>query len=297
MLARRERWVVTTAEMRTAGLSRDVVARHREAGTLVRQFRGVYLVGRATPTRDELERAAVKACGEGAVLSHRSAAARWKILRHHRGPVEVTARTQRRRQQGLRPYRANLAPADVTMKDGVPITTVARTLVDLAMLVDEAVLDTAVHEADNLKRLYLRKVDEAIARAGATRQGVPALRRRLRRYRPANGRLDTDMEKLFVQFLRKYGFPPTEHGVTFELEGGERTTVDVLFRDAWVAVELDGGVHESRRHFQTDRRKSRRLEALHGLVVFRVTEEDLAERADELAQDLHATIARRAAAV
>ena len=85
--------------------------------------------------------------------------------------------------------------------------------------------------------------------------------------------------------------------MTFDLEDGERTTVDVLFRDAWVAVELDGGVHESRRHFHTDRRKSRRLEALYGLVVFRVTEEDLAERADELARDLHATIARRTAAV
>lgn len=100
-----------------------------------------------------------------------------------------------------------------------------------------------------------------------------------------------------MQFLRRYGFPPAEHGVTFELDGGERTTVDVPFREARVAVELDGGVHESRRHFQTDRGKSRRLEALHGLVIFRVTEEDLAERADELAQDLHATIARRTAAV
>lgn len=263
--------MVTTAEMRTAGLSRHVVARHEEAGTLVRQFRGVYLVGRVKPTRDELQRAAVKACGAGAVLSHRSAALRWKILRHDRGPVEVTARTQRRRQKGLRPYRADLAPEDV--------------------------LDTAVHEAEHLTRLNLRRVDEAIARAGATRRGIPALRRRLRRYRPANGRLDTDMEKLFVQFLRTYGFSPSEHGVAFDLEGGERTTVDVLFRDAWVAVELDGGVHESARHFHTDRRKSRRLEALYGLVVFRVTEEDLTERADELARDLHATIARRAPAV
>ena len=199
--------MVTTAEMREAGLSRHVVARHEEAGTLVRQFRGVYLVGRTKPTQDERERAAVKACGDGAVLSHRSAARRWKILRHHRGPVEVTARTQRRRRKGLHPYLANLAPADVTIKDGVPITTVARTLVDLAMLVDEAVLDTAVHEADNLKRLHLRKVDEAIARAGATRRGIPALRRRLTRHRPASGRLDTDMEKRFVQFLRRYGFP------------------------------------------------------------------------------------------
>lgn len=289
--------MVTTAEMRSAGLSRDVVARHERDGTLVRQFRGVYLVGRVKPTRDELQRAAVKACGAGAVLSHRSAALRWKILRHYRGPVEVTARTQRRRQKGLRPYQADLAPEDVTIKDGVPITTVARTLIDLAMLVDEDVLDTAVHEAQHLKRLNLRRVDAAIARAGATRRGIPALRRRLRRYRPANGRLDTDMEKLFVQFLRKYGFPPSEHGVAFDLEGGERTTVDVLFRDAWVAVELDGGVHESTRHFHTDRRKSRRLEALYGLVVLRVTEEDLTERADELARDLHATIARRTPAV
>lgn len=183
-LGRRERWVVTTAELRGVGLSRDAIAHRVATGLLVRQFRGVYLVGRANPTRSELEHAAVKACGTGAVLSHRSAGARWRLVPQQRGPVEVTAPRHRRSRGRLRAYHATLHPRDITVKDGIPITTVARTLVDLATVLDEEALGHAVHEAEYGKRLHVPAVDAAIARAGVKREGLPALRRRLARHRP-----------------------------------------------------------------------------------------------------------------
>lgn len=296
-LARRHRWVLTTEEMLEGGLSRHVIARHAREGTLVRQHHGVYLVGRTKPTRAERDLAAVKACGKGAVLSHRSAAARWGILRHHTGPAEVTARTQRRRRPGLIPHQADLDPQDVTIKDGIPITTLARTLIDLAGSVAGAVLEVAIHEAQVLKRLHVPTIDRAAARAGR-RRGMRALRRHLQRHRPVRGDLDgTRLERKFLRFLRDYGLPPAQHGAGFDLEDGEKATLDVFWPKARVGVELDGGVHQSARHFRADRRKSRRIEALHAVTVVRVTDEDVDVRPAELARDILALLAREAAAV
>lgn len=292
-LARRERWVVTRAELLGAGVSSAWIDRRVTSGWLRREHRGVYLAGgKARPNDDERERAALKACGDDAVLSHHSAAARWRIRRRWAGPVHVSVPRQRRGRRGIRVHHTRLHPRDITTKDGVRLTTVARTLVDLAALLGAEQLDTAVHEAEFLKRLRVRAVDEAIHRAGPV-AGVPNLRRALRSRRPANGRIDFDLEREFHAFLRRHAFPPSEHGVAFALDGGRRTSVDVLFRDAWVAVELDGGPHRTTRNFHTDRRKDRRLEALHDLTVIRVTEEDLTDHEAELAADLWATLRRR----
>ncbi len=290
LLARRERWVVTTAELRAAGCSPSRIKRLCRAGWLTRVFHGVYLVGRAVPTRDERERAAVKACGKGAVLSHRSAGVRWGILPAYRGPVEVTAPTQRAPRRGLRPYEARLDRRDITVKDGVPITTLARTLVDLAMVLDEEGVEFAVHEAENLRRLRIRAVDAAIARAGARRHGLPALRRALDDRRPNAGGLKAGLERKFHRFLHRHRFPPSKHNVLLELAPGEVTELDVLFEEAGVGVELDAGPHMTVRGFHRDRRKARRLYARRRLVVLRVTHRDLDRHEQELAEDLWAAL-------
>lgn len=274
------------------GVSSGWISRRVESGWLIQEHRGVFLAGRARASLDERERAALKACGDKAVLSHFSAAARWKIRRYSSRAVHVTAPTQRRRRRGICTHHVQLHPRDITTKDGVRLTTIARTLVDLAALLNDAELDTAVHEAEFLKRLDVSAVEQAMHRAGPVK-GLPNLRSALRTRRPANGRIDFDLEREFHAFLRRHGFPPTEHGVEFELGDGHRTTVDVLFRDAWVAIELDGGPHKTTRNFHRDRRKGRRLEALHGLIIIRVTEEDLRDHEAELAADLWATLERR----
>lgn len=227
------------------------------------------------------------------MLSHRSAAVRWGLMRGYRGPVEVTAPTQRRSRRGLCAHEARLHPRDVTVKDGVPITTLARTLVDLALVEPEPVVEHAVHEAENHRRLHIPAVDAAIARAGSRRAGLPALRRSLHRRRPNAGGLRQDLEKKFHRLLHRHGFPPTRHNVLFELEDGERTELDVLFEDAWVGVELDAGPHRTARGFHRDRRKSRRLEALHRLPVVRVTHEDVDDHEEELAADLWSIVRAR----
>lgn len=282
--------MLTTEELRRVGCDRSRLTRMRKQGWLTQLFRGVHLVGRSVPTRDELERAGVKACGAGAVLSHRSAGVRWGVLRWYRGPVEVTAPTRRVRRARLRTYEAKLDPRDVTMKDGVPITTLARTLVDLAMVLDAHAVDIAVHEAENLRRLRVRKVDEAIDRAGARRAGLPALRRSLDRRRPNAGGLKSELEKKFHRFLHRHGFPPSEHNKLFELGGGDITELDVFFRDAGVGVELDAGPHRTSDRFHGDRRKDRRMKAIHRVTVLRVTHRDVDDHEAELAADLWAVL-------
>ncbi len=285
--------MLTTEELRLVGCDRSRLTRMRKRGWLTQIFRGVHLVGRSVPTRDEFERAAVKACGSGAVLSHRSAGVRWGILRGYRGPVEVTAPTRRARRARLRTYEAQLDPRDVTLKDGVPITTLARTLVDLAMVLDAVALDVAVHEAENLRRLRVRKVDEAIARAGARRAGLPALRRSVDRRRPNAGGLKSELEKKFHRFLHRHGFPPSEHNVLIELGDGDMTELDVFFRDAGIGVELDAGPHRTSDRFHSDRRKDRRLKAIHRVTVLRVTHRDVDDDEAELAADLWAVLRSR----
>lgn len=282
--------MLSTAELRRVGCTATRQRTLRRRGWLTEIFRGVHLVGRSKPTRDELERAAVKACGEGAVLSHRSAGVRWGVLRHYDGPVEVTAPTQRRVRRRLRPYTARLDPRDVTIRDGVPITTLARTLVDLAMLLSPEQLEIAVHEAENRRRLRVRAVDAAIARAGARRPGLPALRQCLDDRRPNAGGLKHDLEKRFHRFLARHGFPPAEHNVLFELPGGDLVERDVFFRAARVGVELDAGPHMTTRRFHADRRTDRRLRAVHRVASVRVTHRDLDVHEDELADDLWAAI-------
>lgn len=284
--------MVTREELLGVGVSSAWIDRRVASGWLTREFHSVYVAGRARASLDERERAALKACGDEAVLSHFSAAARWKIRRYRSTTVHVTVPRRRRSRKGIHVHRSSLHPRDITTKDGIRLTTIARTLVDLAALLNDAELDTAVHEAEFLKRLDVCAVEQAMYRAGPV-TGLPKLRRSLRTRRPAGGRIDFDLEREFHAFLRRHGFPPTEHGVEFDLGNGDRTTVDVLFRDAWVAIELDGGPHRTTRNFHRDRRKGRRLEALHALPIVRVTEEDLRDHEDELAADLWATLERR----
>lgn len=115
--------MVTREEPLGVGVSSAWIDRRVASGWLTREVRGVYLVGRLRATLDERERAALKACGGAAVLSHRSAAARWRIRARWAGPVEVTVPHKRRSRRGLTVHRSRLHTRDITTKDGVRLTT------------------------------------------------------------------------------------------------------------------------------------------------------------------------------
>lgn len=290
--ARRERWVLSTDELRALGVEAGAVHRRVRTGWLTTIFRGVHLVGRSTPTRDELQRAALKAC-DGVGLARRSAAVVHGLIARWDGPVELCVTMKRRKQKGLTPLLRGYGPEDITWRSGLPVTTVAVTLCDLAEVLTPEEVDRAVHEAEFRKKLNIVAVERAMARHPG-RPGSKALRAALgKRRRSVDGRLDSKLERRFHDFLHARGFPASEHNVAFDFDDGGKASVDVLFRPQWLAIEVDGGPHQTVNGFHADRRRDRRLEAEWGLTVLRVTEEDLDERPDALAAELRAALARR----
>jgi len=290
--ARRAGWVLAARELRALGLSRSAIQRRLDTGLLVALFHGVYLVGRTEPTRGERQRAGLKAC-DGLALGRRSAAVAHGVMARWDGPVEVCVARPRRRQRGLVPLRRDYGPEDVTWREGVPVTTLAVTLCDLAEVLSPEALDRVVHEAEFRRKLDVAVVARAMARR-PRRPGYRALRAALaKRRRLVDGRLDSKLERRFHAFLEARDYPPSEHNVSFDFDDGGQASVDVLFRAQWLAVEVDGGPHQTVNGFHADRRRDRRLEAEWGLMVLRVTEEDIDERPDALDAELRAALARR----
>lgn len=137
--------VVTRADLRAAQITRDEIDRRVRSGALIVEYRGVYRVGHRAPSVEARYLAAVWACGEGAVLSGRAAGHLWGLLTGSPAAPEVTARTERR-VKGIITTRARRAERETTVWRAIPITTPARTLVDLAAAWDEPQLARACHD-------------------------------------------------------------------------------------------------------------------------------------------------------
>jgi hypothetical protein len=129
-LAGRQFGVVSRAQLAAICLSERQVDRRLAAGRLIRLHPGVYAVGHHAPRREARWLAAVLACGDHAVLSHRSAGALWQIIDRQRRQPEVTVRA-RRKTPGITVHRGRLAPADLAVHRDIPVTSPARTLADL----------------------------------------------------------------------------------------------------------------------------------------------------------------------
>ena len=292
-LAMRQHGVVAGRQLRALGLSdraeRDRVA----AGRLHRVHRGVYAVGHARLSPDGYALAAVLAAGPGAVLSHRSAATLWGIRPSARQRHEVTV-TTRRRVRGVEVHQTrHLPPADVTTLRGIPVTTVPRTLVDLADHLPLDALAKALHEAE-MQRLYDRRaIAEAIGRANG-RRGVSRLGAALGE--PDPGVTRSDLEWALTRLCRDFDIPLPELNAPSDLPT-ETVEVDALWRDALLVAELDGGAtHHTRRAFHNDRRRDSALAAL-GFLAVRYTYPRLSEEREQTANELKEIRAVRCSAV
>jgi very-short-patch-repair endonuclease/predicted transcriptional regulator of viral defense system len=264
-LAARQHGVVTRAQLLAAGLGPDRVDRRLATGDLHPIHRGVYAVGPVTAPR-RAEMAAVLACGAEAVVSHVSAGMLWQFLPSSRGDagaVDVSLRAGNRCRPGIRIHRAHtLRPGEVTRLDGIPVTTPARTLLDLASTEDLRALDSAVARAI-AARLTTRGRILALLRGPARRPGASLLRAVLSA-RPALTR--SEAEERLLALVRKARLP--EPSTNVPIHGYE---VDFLWREEGLVVEVDGfAFHASRESFERDRRRDAVLAAA-GLRVIRIT--------------------------
>jgi hypothetical protein len=228
--------------------------------------------------------AAVLAHGEDAVLSHRSAAALWGIARPGKATIDVTSPRGRCGRRGIAFHECRLDAGDRAVVSSIPVTTVARTLFDLAEVVDSAALARAWEEADRLRLLRIQAVAEVIER-GWGRHALKPIRPLAAERRRAESRR-SPLEDRFAAFCDKHGLPPRETNVL--LLGHE---VDVYWPSAKLAVELDSfGFHGHRAAFERDR--ARDLEFLaEGINVVRITHRRLDEEADIVAAKLRTLLA------
>lgn len=169
-VAARQSGVVSVAQLRELGVGRGAVHKALRAGRLHRVHHGVYALGH-TMLRPEGHRlAAVLACGPGAVLSHRSAAAHWELLATSQERVDVTAPRSRQGIPGIRLHTSRSLDAhDTTSHDGIPITTIHRTLLDLATTTRADQLENALAQAMHLQLYDQRAIDDVIARSNGHR--------------------------------------------------------------------------------------------------------------------------------
>ena len=176
-LAGRQHGRVALWQMEDLGLKRAAVSERVAGGRLHRTHRGVYAVGHLVETRESVYMDAVLACGPGAVLSHRSAADLLGLRPCARAVVELTVPGQRgRRLTGIDAHCSRtLVAADVVTVRGIPCTSVARTLLDLADVVDRRALERAIEQAERLGVFDGRLLRDAPGRANG-RRGAPVLR-------------------------------------------------------------------------------------------------------------------------
>ena len=151
MLADRQHGVVARRQLLELGMGRRAIARRLESMRLRPVHRGVYAVGHRELSQVGWWMAAVLACGPGAVLSHRCAAVLWGMLENASATVDVIVPRELTRRDGIRPHTAALAADERTVHAGIPVTTVARTLLDLAAVLDPHALNRALERAEALR--------------------------------------------------------------------------------------------------------------------------------------------------
>lgn len=282
----RQHGLITLDQLRALGLTEAGARSRVAAGRLHRVQQGVYAVGHLTRTRNSRFMAAVLACGPGAVLSHLSAGALWGIRRDPCDAVDVTARNRRGRVPlGINAHRdGSLALADRTTLQGIPCTSMARTLLDLAGIVSVRELEKAVSEAEILRLLDHRSM-RALIKRGRGRRGVARLRMVLDAIHPEAKRTRSEMELRFLRMCEQAGLPRPEVNVSLNI-GGTSVMPDFLWRDAGLIVEADGRrYHDTDAAFQRDRRRDQRLQ-LAGWRVIRCTWEQIHRESRELARTI-----------
>jgi len=290
-LAERQHGVLTLDQLRALGLSAPGVRRRVARGRLHRMHRGVYALGRPDVPVEGRWMAAVLACGEGALLSHRSAVALHGLL-HGGGGTRIDVTVAGRRglsRPGLRLHRPTcVSEVDRALIRGIPCTSVPRTLLDLAQVSSRRILERACDQAEVLRMLDMDAVRELLARrAGCA--GVRRLRAVLEPGQVGESIPRTELEARVLRLWRKANLQSPEVNVWMTV-GDEEIQVDFVWHEQRVIVETDGfGTHGTRQAFQRDRRRDQLL-SLAGWRVVRFTWDEVTKEPSHVTEVVRALI-------
>ncbi len=283
--------MVSTQQLARLGYAKSTVADWASTGRLHRLHRGVYAVGHTDLTHHGRVMAAVLA-HHPAVASHWTAGWLWGLFRTNTA-IHLTAPSRRHHRHGVRVHYAPLAPEDVRMAGSIPLTSLARTILDLAPLVDAKRLASLLERAEKLedddgrKPFDLRDFESLLART-AGHPGKARLDAALRIYRPEPAFLRSNLERDFRALIRASSLPlPSQNFIVGPYE------LDCYWEAERFCVELDVfHTHGSRRSFEADREREDDL-LLAGIEVMRVTDVRLEREPDAVIRRLAAHLDRR----
>jgi very-short-patch-repair endonuclease len=265
-LAGRQFGVVDVDELRACGLDKDAVARRVEAGRLHPLYKRVYAVGHAQVPVRGLLLAAVKACGPGAVISHFAAAVLWGLFTWDGRHPDVLV-TDRRRHQGIRTHRTSrLDATDVRTRYGIPVTTPARTLVDLAAALPAERLRRVTREALSQGLVTIPQLTEALRRLAPCR-GCTKLRATV-----AKGHVPTrsELEDAVYDLIEAGALQPPLVNAPLYV-AGRKLVPDFRWPEHHLVIEADGARwHDDALAREDDAERQALLEA-SGERVVRVT--------------------------
>ena len=264
-IASRQRGRVARRQLVAAGVSGKQIDRMVASGHLIKLHRGVYAVGYLAEVALARETAALLAC-DGSVLSHRSAARVWELLPEAPDrPIELTVTQPRRSREDIIVHRSSkLTRLDRRVRDLLPLTSPARTILDLAAALTTRETERALDEALTLRLVTIAEIRAALGRY-AGHHGTGALAALLD-HRLLPGLTRSRAEALFLEIVRAAGLPEPETGLR---SCGYQ--IDFLWRRERVVFEIDGyPYHSTKTAFERDRRKDAALKQA-GLDANRVS--------------------------
>jgi very-short-patch-repair endonuclease len=293
-LAATQHNVVSLTQLNALGLGKAAVAKRAAGGRLHRIHRGVYAVGHGRLTGEGHWMAAVLAYGPSALVSHRSAAVLWGLRPDSRATTDVSLPSRSARSRpGIDVHMTvTLTAADVTRRDGITCTALARTLLDLAEVVDRCGIERAIEQAEVLRVFDLRAVENVLDRSNG-RRGAAVLRAVLGDLaEPALTR--SDAEERFLALCQATALTRPEVNAELVVDEGPAIVVDFLWRSQRLAIETDAyGTHGNRQAFERDRRRDQRLR-LAGYDPVRFTRRQILSQPTRVAATVYALLQRAA---
>jgi hypothetical protein len=286
MLAERQHGVVAVWQLRELGFSGKLLSDRCRSRHLHRVHRGVYAVGHRLLTGRGRWMAACLAAGRPAVLSHTAASALHGLAECHDSEVTVTGPGGFIR--GIHRRSSRLPEEDITFRERIPVTSVPRTLLDLAWQMDDFALERLLARAEHSGAVS-RDTMAAVIERSRGRPGVPVLAAVHRRGDAYRGITRSPLEDLFLRFLDRKGLRRPQLNALIILEG-QPLEVDGLWLPDRVVVELDSWRHHGDWYRQDADRVRDRLLVAHGYRPIRVTKRDIEEAPARLAGDLGAAL-------
>jgi hypothetical protein len=283
-LARSQHGVVARRQLLELGMGARAIDGRIQGERLHELFRGVFVVGVRRISRKGRWMAAVLAAGDGALLSHRSAARLWRILPPAAEWADITCPLGRVvRRKGIVSHGSAVADDEWLVEDAIPVTSPFRTIFDLAAVAEKREVERALHEAE-VRELTDRVSLPMLLERYRGRRGTRNLRALLESEEPV-GITRNDFEEAFLALIDAFGLPRPRMNADLALRG-RFFEIDALWEKQRVALELDSrGVHGTKKRFETDRQRDRILVA-EGWRTMRVTWRQLQEEPDEVAADL-----------